>query len=204
MIRALRDGVEFARATFTVATLGLGDFPRGLSGTFELANFPQAGKNTHVQWQESLQSFVITGVENPPTGGCVNIAGVWTDEEEIEVTCTVDGESETITSSEEVEVTIKQDGCNVILESDEGIELGIPPRTGVIKGNQLQGMGKFIFLVPGGPNLEFTSNSTTYQGTINGNRIELTGSARATGKVCQDGECAKFSCTGTSIGLFTR
>jgi hypothetical protein len=146
----------------------------------------------------------VTGVTDTPTGEGVNIAGVWTDEEEIEVTCTVDGESDTITTSGEVEVTIKQDGCNVILESDESIELGIPPRTGVIKGNQLQGTEKFLIQVPGGPNLEITSNSATYQGTINGNRIELTGSGSAKGKVCQGGECAKFSCAGTSTGLFIR
>ena len=196
--------MEFARTTFTVATLGLGDFPRGLSGTFELADFPQAGKTTRVQWQESLQNLVVTGVTDTPTGECVNIAGVWTDEEEIEVTCTVDGESDTVTTSGETEVTITQDKCNVSLESDESVEFGLPPRTGVIKGNQLQGTGKFAFQTPEGPKLEFTSNSATFQGTINGNRIELTGSGRATGKVCQDGDCAKFSCTGISTGLFTR
>lgn len=203
-IRALRDGVEFARATFTVATLGLGDFPRGLSGTFELADFPQAGKTTRVHWQESLQNFVVTGVTNTPTGECANIAGVWTDEEELEVTCTVNGESDTITTSGETEVTITQNGCNVSLQSDENTELDIPPRTGVIKGNQLQGSGRFALQMPGGPELDFTSNLATYQGTINGNRIDLTGSGKATGKVCQDGDCAKFSCTGTSTGLFTR
>jgi YVTN family beta-propeller protein len=61
VVRALADGNEFGRATFTVATLGLGEFPRGLSGQFALSGFPQAGTTTQVQWQESAQNFVIRG-----------------------------------------------------------------------------------------------------------------------------------------------
>ena len=70
-LRALRDGVEFARATFTVATLGLGEFPRGLSGAYRLPDFPQAGRNTLIQWQESQQNFVIVGATGTGGGGQV-------------------------------------------------------------------------------------------------------------------------------------
>lgn len=63
-IRVLADGAEVGSATFTVVTLGLGSFPKGLSGDFFLNNFPQAGKQTEVQWQESQQNFVITGVRS--------------------------------------------------------------------------------------------------------------------------------------------
>ena len=52
-VRALADGVEFAQATFTVVTLGLGSFPRGLVGDFVLSNFPQPLFQTEVRWQES-------------------------------------------------------------------------------------------------------------------------------------------------------
>ena len=62
-VRILADGFEVASSTFTVTTLGLGDFPRGLTGTFALANFPQNGRQTQVQWQESQQNFVITKVQ---------------------------------------------------------------------------------------------------------------------------------------------
>jgi hypothetical protein len=67
-VRALKDGVEFARVSFTVATLGLGDFPRGLSGNFTLTDFPQIGRSTRIQWQESVQSFVITNPTGNSTG----------------------------------------------------------------------------------------------------------------------------------------
>lgn len=61
-IVALADGVEFGRATFTVATLGQ-EFLRGASGRYSLPNFPTPGRNTLVEWQESLQNFVIVGVQ---------------------------------------------------------------------------------------------------------------------------------------------
>lgn len=59
-IVAFADGVQFAQATFTVATLGQ-EFLTGASGTYVLPNF--AGQNVVIQWQESLQNFVITGTQ---------------------------------------------------------------------------------------------------------------------------------------------
>jgi predicted Zn-dependent protease len=59
-IVALRDGVEFARATFTVTTLGQ-EFLRGARGAYILPNF--VGRNVIVEWQESSQNFVIVGVQ---------------------------------------------------------------------------------------------------------------------------------------------
>ena len=58
-VRALRDGVEFARAAVVVATLGLGNSP-GLKRGVYLPGFPQAARSTRVQWQESQQNFAIT------------------------------------------------------------------------------------------------------------------------------------------------
>ena len=57
-IRALIDGVEFARTTVRVTTFGV-DFLQGVSGTFDLPNFPSSGATTVIQWEESLQNFVI-------------------------------------------------------------------------------------------------------------------------------------------------
>ena len=59
-IVALADGVEFARATFTVTGLGQ-EFLTGASGTCELPNF--AGHDVTLQWQEGLQNFTIVGVQ---------------------------------------------------------------------------------------------------------------------------------------------
>ena len=56
---ALADGVEFARATFTVSTFGV-SFLTGATGTYTV---PFDGRNITLQWQESLQNFVIRGIE---------------------------------------------------------------------------------------------------------------------------------------------
>ena len=62
-VRALADGEEFARRQVIVGTLGAGEFPTGLEGTFVLPDFPAAGQETSVRWEESLQNFVILGTE---------------------------------------------------------------------------------------------------------------------------------------------
>ena len=62
-VRAVADGTEFAHSTFTVTTLGLGEFPTGLRGAYDLPDFPTMGQTVTVEWQEVLQNFVITGVE---------------------------------------------------------------------------------------------------------------------------------------------
>ena len=61
-VRAVADGDEFAHSTVTVTTLA-GEFARGLHKTHTIADFPTAGQTTTVEWQESQQNFVITGVE---------------------------------------------------------------------------------------------------------------------------------------------
>jgi hypothetical protein len=56
---ALADGVEFGRATFTVSTFGI-PFVMGANGMY---NVPFNGRNVTLQWQESLQNFIIRGIE---------------------------------------------------------------------------------------------------------------------------------------------
>ena len=58
VVRALGDGVEFARVTTNVVTLGA-EFWKGSSGTMRLDNFPQPGKGVIAEWQEAQQNFVI-------------------------------------------------------------------------------------------------------------------------------------------------
>lgn len=60
-VRALADGVEFGSATITVTTLGA-EFLRGKSGTVSLFDFPQAGTELSLVWQESKQTFAIESV----------------------------------------------------------------------------------------------------------------------------------------------
>ena len=75
-VRALIDGVEFANTTVQVTTFGEDPFPRGWSGRFDLPDFPASGETTIVQWEESLQNFVITAGQ-PNTGGGYNrVSGV--------------------------------------------------------------------------------------------------------------------------------
>lgn len=56
------DGQKLGRATVTVTTLD-GQFPKGLSGRYVLEDFPSPGKAVVIEWEESLQNFVITDIE---------------------------------------------------------------------------------------------------------------------------------------------
>ena len=62
MVRVLADGEEFGRATFEVTTLQE-EFVRGVEGTTTVMDFPTQGKETTLEWQQSTQNFVITGVK---------------------------------------------------------------------------------------------------------------------------------------------
>ena len=61
-VRVFADGVLVGEAPVTISTLGT-KFVSGASGTYVLQHFPQSGRNTTVRWEESLQNFVIIGVE---------------------------------------------------------------------------------------------------------------------------------------------
>ncbi len=70
-VRALVDGEVFAEHTLTVTTLGLGEFPEGLSGTYALMDFPTQGETTGLQWSQAQQNFVI-GAGDGATGGATS------------------------------------------------------------------------------------------------------------------------------------
>lgn len=61
-VRAIADEAVVGEATVTVSTFGT-EFLRGTSGTYALQDFPQDGRKTILRWEESLQNFVIIGVE---------------------------------------------------------------------------------------------------------------------------------------------
>jgi hypothetical protein len=63
-VRAYADGVLFGDVTFTVTTLG-SEFLRGAGATCRVFDFPSAGQDAALVWQENKQNFVIAGTENP-------------------------------------------------------------------------------------------------------------------------------------------
>lgn len=201
-LRALADGVEFGQATFTVMTLRE-EFVRGVSGRVKLKDFPQAGTDVTLQWQESLQNFVIVEktVVPPP---CANIAGRWNASEQGSVTCKIAGITETEEFEGEEIAIISQQECKISWKP-AGFNT---PRTGVITGNTFTASGAFVVANDAFPGVgvTFTQNSASIQGTIQGNTIHMTGSGKASGRVCldEDEDCHSFSCTGTSTTTFTR
>lgn len=56
---AFVDGVELGRALVTVTTLGE-EFLRGATGEYVLEDFLAPGRSVTIEWEESLQNFVIT------------------------------------------------------------------------------------------------------------------------------------------------
>ncbi len=69
IIRALADGVEFDRATFTVASYGA-EFLNGRAGAAVVPDFPAAGRTSLLEWSEASQSFVMRSVvDSPYIGG---------------------------------------------------------------------------------------------------------------------------------------
>ena len=61
IVTAFADGVEFGRATVTVTTLGE-EFLSGREVRDVVENFPRLGESVVIEWDESLQNFVITDV----------------------------------------------------------------------------------------------------------------------------------------------
>lgn len=89
-VRVFADGVEFANVTVTVTTLGQ-DFLRDAEKEASFTGFPSPGDGITLQWQQSLQNFVIRGavgtsggnagappkiLENPQPGAFVSGVGV--------------------------------------------------------------------------------------------------------------------------------
>jgi hypothetical protein len=55
---AFADGVEFSRAIFTVTTLGV-PFLEGVSGEYDVLDFPSIGRSIRLRWSQPHQNFVI-------------------------------------------------------------------------------------------------------------------------------------------------
>ncbi|MEZ5583329.1 MAG: hypothetical protein R3F37_11770 [Candidatus Competibacteraceae bacterium] len=110
------------------------------------------------------------------------------------LTCMSLGQTETITQSGMGQVDIQQDGCNIQYTVPD-IDI---PRIGTIDGNNISYNGPLA--VPFLDDIEFEENNVSINGTVNGNRIDLTGTGKASGTLSG----IPFSCTGDSTSLFTR
>ena len=75
IVRALADGVEFANTTVQVRTFGT-DFLENVRRTVVVSDFPYSGDETTLQWEESLQNFVITDGRPRQGGGYTHVAGL--------------------------------------------------------------------------------------------------------------------------------
>ena len=67
-VRAVMDGIELARRTITVTTLGE-EFARGLSGHYLLPDFPHPGEEVFLHWSEARQNFVLGSATLPVETG---------------------------------------------------------------------------------------------------------------------------------------
>ena len=66
-VRAVADGEEFGRATFTVTTLGV-EFLQGTQGETGVEDFPSPGEAVRLVWQQTNQNFVLAPLPESPTG----------------------------------------------------------------------------------------------------------------------------------------
>ena len=68
-VKAFAEGHLLGAHDISVTTLGLGDFPRGLSGEYVVQGFPEVGKSTPLEWSQTRQNFSIASqradVANP-------------------------------------------------------------------------------------------------------------------------------------------
>ena len=58
-VEVFADGVSLGTTTFTVTTFGV-SFLRGASGSYTLEDFPEAGAEVDVDWDQGQQGFVVT------------------------------------------------------------------------------------------------------------------------------------------------
>jgi hypothetical protein len=132
-------------------------------------------------------------VDTPP---CTNIAGNWHASETLTLTCCIDEYCETDTFSGTDIITFQQNECDISYDIDVS-GYGTFTRKGTIKGNKIQLSGKFAILQPW---CKEKKNKVDINGKVKGDRINLKGSGKVTGKC--DGE--SFSCKGDSNSKLTR
>lgn len=133
---------------------------------------------------------------------CVNVSGEWNSTENLVVTCTIGGKTETNTVSQEGKIFIKQKDCSISF--DVVTPAGTFTRKGEIKENKIHFENPFVVANSG--NASFTKNTATADGVFTPDpehvfeTMTFTGSGIAEGTI--DGD--RFSCTGNTNVRFTR
>jgi hypothetical protein len=126
---------------------------------------------------------------------CANVAGTWNVTEDVTVTCTLAGQpAETDTVRGTGSTTITQNGC--------AISYVVPhvdiTRTGTIDGQHVRCTGPFALGLSG--EVQFSQNSMTMEGDLQGDTLVLQGTGTASGTA----QGSTFVCTGDSKATFTR
>jgi hypothetical protein len=126
---------------------------------------------------------------------CANVGGTWDAVEDVQVTCTLAGQPpETDTIHGAGRITITQNGCALsYVFPNSSIT-----RTGVIDGQPMRFSGPFALALSG--DVQFSRNSISIAGNLQGNRMVLQGSGTAEGTA----QGSRFVCTGNSTATFTR
>jgi hypothetical protein len=131
----------------------------------------------------------------PVPTSCANVAGTRDAVEDVQVTCTLAGQSpESDTVHGSGRTTITQNGC--------ALSYVVPnssiTRTGVIDGQHVRFSGPFALALSG--DVQFSRNSVSIEGDLQGDRIALQGSGTAEGTA----QGSRFVCTGSTIATFSR
>jgi hypothetical protein len=153
-INVLADGQSFARASFTVTTLGT-DFLRGKSATCRVSQFPDSRTDTILTWQESLQNFTITDTVPNRGGSFPSTNGQWRGVVEPNIAV---AKGEVSCGGAAVTLTITSPTFSGSVETEAGIRLtfsGIASNEGVMAGTARRN-GEYFAM---------------FAGSISGNRI---------------------------------
>ncbi len=107
-IVARADGVEFARVTVVVTTLGLGEFPRGLEKEVTLEDLLPGGADVVLEWVEAVQNFQIAKIipEGVEAANCGTRAGEFVDRDGNMAALTLENQCDTVTGEEAPEEAV--------------------------------------------------------------------------------------------------
>jgi hypothetical protein len=153
-INVLADGQPFARATFTVTTLGT-SFLRDKSAACRVSRFPDASTDTILTWQESLQNFTITDTVPTQGGSFPSTNGQWRGVVEPNIAI---AKGDVSCDGAAVTLTITSPTFSGSVETEAGIQLtfsGIASNEGVMAGTARRN-GEYFAM---------------FAGSISGNRI---------------------------------
>lgn len=160
------------------------------------AYFPQSGVRFIPRLFVFVVLFFLPAVlpfNLPAFGVCDDISGDWDYSDDGTVRCSGGGETYKDDVSDSGTITIEQDGCTI--SWDAGYDAS---RNGSIKGRSIKVSGECaVALVDG---VDFTKNTYTAKGTINGDKITLRGKGKASGSY----EGIRFSCTVKDTVVLTR